>query len=163
MSSLANLFAAGEREPERRLWRSIVVRAILDACGCVEGPGNDKFQVREAEREKAVRWFRRQPPSFQEACCHSGLDAKTVREAALEMISEFEPVWKKHGYVNRATIAERLGITFGSASGAVLTATGKAGQLSEMRRAAGLDRASMRARAKSRAGSRKAKSPMVSP
>ena len=111
-----------EREPEIQLWRSVILRAVLDACGCTDCVKICEPGLRRYERESAKAWFEQADAYFEAVCDFAELPHRDVQAGALSMVARFEPVLQKHGRVNKATILTELGLSLRCVNGTPLEA-----------------------------------------
>jgi hypothetical protein len=76
--------------PEREMWQSVIIRALIDAAwtppaylmnGELSKNAGGIRRVRDRDRREADAWFRRAGKDFREVCSHAGFDPDAVHQA----------------------------------------------------------------------------------
>ena len=70
-------------EPERRLWRAVIARALRDAAGRAGYSAGDPRR----RQQEALSWLFESPPDFRLVCALAGLGARAVRLAGSQAVA----------------------------------------------------------------------------
>lgn len=92
-------------EPERNLWKAVIIQAVFDATAVTvrsKENSNSSTYLSQDERDYARRWLTENTSGFRSICWAAGVDADSVRRKALELAGKgWERPWgynlRRHG------------------------------------------------------------------
>ena len=72
-------------EPERQLWRAVLLQAVMDATASTTRDESNGCSITDYERARARRWLVNESRGFRDVCGYAGVDPRIVRQKAMAL------------------------------------------------------------------------------
>lgn len=82
-------------EPERNLWRAVLLQAVMDATAITtRKKGDSGCTVTDYERARARKWLTEENNGFVKVCGYAGVCPRLTRQKALALARDgWERMW----------------------------------------------------------------------